>query len=414
MTATVLSLFTGAGGLDLGFHAAGLRTAAAVEMDPVACRTLRKNQSSEHPWEVLEGRIEDFPPEKVLSEAQLKPQAADVLIGGPPCQPFSKSGYWHSGDSARLSDPRAATLYEYLRLLRHAKPRAFLLENVAGIGYSGKSEGIRFLMDEVQRINDEEGTNYSFNAALLRATDFGVPQSRERVFIVGHIEGRRFEFPEPTHFGDDGPVKPNTRNRFRTAWDALGDLKGEPPDIEETPVRGKWADLLPSIPEGENYLWHTDRRGGLPLFGWRRRYWSFLLKLAKNLPSWTITAQPGPAIGPFHWESRRLARRELLALQTFPSAYKVEGSLADVQRQLGNAVPSALAEVLARAIRSQLLDHEGVSPNATLIPPAKREVPAAHPPAEVPKKYANLVGDHSPHPGTGKGYAAEKREASAA
>jgi hypothetical protein len=74
-------------------------------------------------------------------------------------------------------------------------------------------------------------------------------------------------------------------------------------DAQSLKVGGKWGDLLRSIPEGENYLWHTDRGGGLPLFGWRTRYWSFLLKLAKRLPSWTIQAQPGSAIGPFHWDT---------------------------------------------------------------------------------------------------------------
>ena len=83
--------------------------------------------------------------------------------------------------------------------------------------------------------------------------------------------------------------------------------------------------LLPSIPEGENYLWYTNRGGGLQLFGWRTRYWSFLLKLAKSLPSWTIQAQPGSAIGPFHWRSRKLTTREMCRLQT-PTAQLVEAA----------------------------------------------------------------------------------------
>src|SRR6185312_12245754 len=114
----------------------------------------------------------------------------------------------------------------------------------------------------------------------------------------------------------------------------------------EHQLRGKWADLLPSIPPGMNYLWHTDRGGGEPLFGWRRRYWSFLLKLAPDQPSWTIQAQPGPATGPFHWDNRRLTGREMARLQTFPDDIQITGSLADAQRQIGNAVPSLLAEVL--------------------------------------------------------------------
>ena len=96
------------------------------------------------------------------------------------------------------------------------------------------------------------------------------------------------------------------RAAHATAWDAIGEFSLRS-KADELKVRGQWADLLPSIPEGENYLWYTARKGGLPLFGWRTRFWSFLLKLAKDRPSWTIQAQPGPAIGPFHWENRMLS-----------------------------------------------------------------------------------------------------------
>src|SRR5262249_18489369 len=113
---------------------------------------------------------------------------------------------------------------------------------------------------------------------------------------------------------------------------------------------------LPSIPEGENYLWHTARGGGMPLFGWRTRYWSFLLKLAKDRPAWTIQAQPGPATGPFHWTNRRLSSQELCRLQTFPDGLQFDCGRNDVQRMLGNAVPSLVAEVIAREIRGQLLE----------------------------------------------------------
>ena len=144
------------------------------------------------------------------------------------------------------------------------------------------------------------------------------------------------------------------------------------------------------------------------LFGWRRRFWSFLLKLAKDRPAWTIQAQPGPAVGPFHWKSRRLSARELCRLQTVPDGYHVLGSLHAVQRQLGNAVPSALAEVLARAIRRQLLG-DNVAAEATLVPSPKRPIPPAEPVRPVPRKYRHLAGDHEAHPGTGRGYAASAR-----
>ena len=158
-------------------------------------------------------------------------------------------------------------------------------------------------------------------------------------------------------------------------------------------MRGRWADLLPSIPEGENYLWHTSRKGGMPLFGWRTRYWSFLLKLAKALPSWTIQAQPGPAIGPFHWDNRLLSVAEMAAIQTFPPGTRFVGSRNSVQRQIGNAVPSLLAEVVARAICEQFF-HSSYSNGPSLAVPPKRPIPPPQRVEPVAKKFHQLEGDH--------------------
>lgn len=397
----LISLYTGAGGLDLGFEAAGFQTAVAVEMDREAVATLRANRD----WPVLDRDIHTIPSEELLHAASLREGEAEALIGGPPCQPFSKSGYWASGDTLRLDDPRAGTLAAYLRVLRDTLPRSFLLENVPGLAYRQKSEGLDLIARTIHAINRERGTDYQLAVAKLNAADYGVPQIRERVFVVGHREGKPFTFPRPTH-GDEAsllePLLPRT-----TAWDALGDLDDD--ERPELRVRGKWADLLPSIPEGENYLWHTERGGGLRLFGWRRRYWSFLLKLAKAQPAWTIQAQPGPAVGPFHWKNRRLSGRELCRLQAMPDGYEVGGSLQSVQRQIGNAVPSALAEVLARAMRKQLLGERRVSLEATLLPERREPVPAPEPVRAVPKKFRDLVGEHEAHPGTGQGYAAQRR-----
>lgn len=409
---SVISLFTGAGGLDLGFHAAGLETAAAVELDRRCCETLNANKSRELSWEVINAPIEDVSSEALLAAAKLKVGEADVLIGGPPCQPFSKSGYWSKGDSGRLKDPRANTLAEFMRVLRETRPRAFLLENVSGLAYTGKEEGFRYLLDEIDRINAATATRYKVTAKVLNAAWYGVPQTRERIFLVGSREGREFKFPNGRFYDPETRQEPLLEDQqpFRTAWDALGDL-GDPVDLEETHVRGQWAELLPSIPEGLNYLHHTDRGKGLPLFGWRRRYWSFLLKLSKRRPAWTLTAQPGPAIGPFHWESRRLARAELMRLQTFPDGYRVAGTLAEVHRQIGNAVPSALAELLALEIRRQLLDEQVPQREPRLIPRKLPKVPSAEPTRPVPRKYRQLRGSHEPHPGTGMGYGAQRRAA---
>lgn len=400
----LISLYTGAGGLDLGFEAAGFQTAVAVEMDPEAVATLRHNRE----WPVIDRDIHTVTSQEILQTASLEPGEADALIGGPPCQPFSKSGYWVSGDTLRLDDPRAGTLAAYLRVLRDTLPKMFLLENVPGLAYQKKSEGLDLIQSTIKRINREHGTSYRIAVGRLNAADFGVPQLRERVFVIGHREGKDFSFPNPTHAPLEGEQLPLGLRAYATTWDALGDLEND--KSPELHLRGKWADLLPSIPEGENYLWHTERGGGLRLFGWRRRYWSFLLKLSKQLPSWTIQAQPGPAIGPFHWKNRRLSARELCRLQTIPDDFEVLGGISSVQRQLGNAVPSGLAESLARAMRRQLLQHK-IEMSLSLIPSPRRPIPEADPVRPVPSKYRELIGNHEAHPGTGKGFSASRRRA---
>lgn len=393
-----ISLFTGVGGLDYGFEAAGFETAVAVEFDRVACRTLQSNRPG---WRPICRDIHQVEVSELLSTAGLQTEEADVLIGGPPCQPFSKSGYWVRGDALRLKDPRATTLEAYLRILEGTRPRAFLLENVTGLAYASKQEGLNQILAGIDAINKRTGTRYKPYWQIVDAADYGVPQHRERVLIVGSRDGKPFRFPEPTH----GPDRPQS---YRTAWDAIGDLPAQPND-PSVKAGGKWAELLSSIPEGQNYLWHTERGGGLPLFGWRTRYWNFLLKLAKDRPSWTIQAQPGSATGPFHWANRRLTGLELCRLQTFPERLAFDCSRNEIQRLLGNAVPSLLAEVIAREIRRQLLGQPRASRSVKLMPPSRGAPPAPEPVKGVAPKFAALAGEHAPHPGEGLGNRAKQR-----
>ena len=386
VTRTVLSLFSGAGGLDYGFEAAGFETCLAAELNPDCCATLKANRD----WPVHEGDLLDVEPKELLREYGISTRP-DMLIGGPPCQPFSKAGFWANGEAARLKDPRAATLSAYLRFVEDLQPKAFLLENVAGMAFSGKDEGLTSFMRAIKRINKKTGSNYRPEHAVLNAADYGVPQVRHRLFEVAHREGLQFKFPDPLLAEKD----------HRTAWDAIGGLP-QPDDLDELGAGGKWSDLLPSIPEGANYLFHTPRGDGEPLFGWRTRYWSFLLKLAKSRPAWTIQAQPGPATGPFHWDNRRLSMRELCRLQTFPDGVRITGSVMSVHKQLGNAVPSLLAEVLARNIRKQFFGDK-VTLEPKLMPGSLGKAPAAKRKTPVPEKYLKNVGEVADHPGPGKG-----------
>jgi DNA (cytosine-5)-methyltransferase 1 len=139
-------------------------------------------------------------------------------------------------------------------------------------------------------------------------------------------------------------------------------LPGVPEDEEI--VDGQFAELAAEIPPGQNYLWHTSRYGGRDVFEWRSRYWTFLLRLDPDRPSTTLQAQPGPWVGPFHWENvpnaageqraRRLRLPEMLRIMTFPDDFVMVGSRADAQRQLGNAVPVELGKVVVRALMEQL------------------------------------------------------------
>jgi DNA (cytosine-5)-methyltransferase 1 len=407
---TVISLFSGAGGLDYGFEAAGFHVRVAHDFDRDSCETVRANRAHA----VICADIHDTSGDALLEAAKLERGDASILIGGPPCQPFSKSGYWTNGDSRRLNDPRARTLDAYMRCVKETLPEVFLLENVYGIRYSGKEEGLLFLEKMAQTINREVGTRYNLSWSVLNSADYGVPQVRERFFLVAHRDGGRFQFPAPTHCGDGANDEQlalkitEVRPPHVAAWHAIGSL--HPRRDVDLEMKGRWGRLLPTIPEGENYLWHTNRKGGRPLFGWRTRYWSFLLKLAKARPSWTLQAQPGPAIGPFHWENRRLSVEEMARIQTFPKNLRYAGSRVSLQRQLGNAVPSLLAEVLAREIARQFFGVRYDEP-PTLRVRKRGPIPPPEPVAKVPQEFLSLEGDHADHPGEGKGRAALKRAA---
>lgn len=400
---SVLSLFTGAGGLDLGLEAAGFEPVLCVEIDSDSRETLKCNRPG---WRLSDpGDIHQLEPRQLLRQTALKPRELQLLAGGPPCQPFSKSMYWTTGDAPRLRDPRARTLNAYLDVVETMLPEALLLENVKGLTFDRKDEGIRLLERGLRNINKEHQTAYAPQVITLNAAEYGIPQMRERVFVLASIDGRQIKMPEPSH--GEGPKK----EAFLTAWDAIGSLDIEPWP-SELDASGRWAKLLPTIPEGQNYLWHTPRNsgnGGEPLFGWRTRFWSFLLKLAKKQPSWTIQAEPGPATGPFHWKSRLLSIEELCRLQTFPREYMIVGSRRSAHRQVGNAVPSAIGELLGLEVRRQLFG-ERVRRSLRLLPERRSDCPPFEPVAPVSREYLKLRAEHSDHPGEGLGPAARRRE----
>ncbi len=144
-------------------------------------------------------RYHAIAPKDLLEQADLRIGDVELLAGGPPCQPFSKSGYWASGDSRRLDDPRSSTLRAYLRIVESALPRVVLLENVKGLAFHGKDEGLQLLETGFDGINRRNKTKYRLNLLHADAADYGVPQFRERVIIVASVDGREFRLPQPTH-----------------------------------------------------------------------------------------------------------------------------------------------------------------------------------------------------------------------
>lgn len=380
---TLLSAFTGAGGLDLGFELAGFRVIGCIEFDRDAARTIKLNRKH---WRLLEpGDINQLAPQLSLAEMSLEPGELDVLAGGPPCQPFSKAAQWTEKGMRGFADPRSDCLRAFLSLIERMMPRVVLIENVPGFA-SGPNSAVPLMESELSRINKLSGTSYYLQKREIDTAEFGVPQRRKRVILIARRDGEPFVWPEPTHAE---PV---------TAYDALARVRISCPPV----AKGRWGPLLPSIPEGQNYLWHTEFGGGRPLFGYRTRFWSFLLKLAKAEPAWTLSASPGPSTGPFHWENRPLAIEEMLRLQSFPTSWKVAGAYRNQVKQIGNATPPLLGEILGRALGEQVFGLSYKKPLELAIP-RRRRVPPPEEVREVPEQYRTLEGKHQRHPGTGKG-----------
>jgi len=343
-----VSLFSGCGGLDLGLQNAGFRILAGVDTDPFSAESHAINFPTA---KFFNGSIADFSEDRV-NELVGAPELADtdLLIGGPPCPPFSKSRFYRTDKPRAMNDPVGeVTISGYLETLRWLRPKMFLLENVAGMAFKPHAQTLNHILETAK------GYGYTCKTAVLNAADFGVPQIRQRFFIVGTLDGYSFEFPEPTHRSPESVEHPDLPV-WRTAGEAISDLDTEErADDEGHYAGGKHHDLLVQIPPGDNYLFFTAKRGHPnPQFEWRKRYWSFLLKLSPDMPSWTIQARRSNNMGPFHWRSRILRIEEVKRIQTFPDTWFLGGNVEQQWRQVGNAVPPLLAESLGKRIAESL------------------------------------------------------------
>ena len=372
----VISLFSGIGGLDMATERCGepslvqdgssepYRISVATDYDQKALDVFEQN-FPETP--TLCRDIRDIGSAELMDSAGVGVGQAALVVGGPPCSPFSKSGFWLR-EKRESRDPDASLLDEFVRVVRDCQPEGLVLENVQALTY--KTHQPRFL----RLLQGLEDAGYSVVSKVLMAADYGVPQLRRRVFVVGRRTSGPLVFPSASHSGwseRDRSIDLSL-TPYVTAKSAIGDLlPGEPEEGEV--AEGTYADHLVEIPPGENYLWHTERGGGRNEWRWRSRYWTFLLKLDPDRPATTIQAQPGPWVGPFHWETvetdagpraRRLRVPEVKRFMTFPDDFTISGKRADMQSQLGNAVPVELGKVVVRSLASSLghLRLGGVSP----------------------------------------------------
>ena len=327
---SVLSLFTGAGGLDLGFHKAGFDIKTCIEIEKKFCNTLEINKKYFKNSKIINKNVENIK----FNELEDK---YDFVIGGPPCQSFSASGYRKG-----LDDPRGNLFKSFIKILKRFKPKGFLFENVRGLLYANKG----FALNKIK--NEFEKCGYKLHVRLLNAADYGVPQLRERVFLLGS-QNEILKFPKPTHGSQSKLKKPHV-----SVIDAIKDIYD--PNEKVKPFGGMYGHLLPLVPEGENYSFFTSDKGyKKPIFKWRTKFSNFLYKCDRNKPCRTIQAQPGKYSGPFHWKNRKMNVEELKRLQTFPKDFKFNCGSSISLHQIGNSVAPKLSFKIAEAIKHQLL-----------------------------------------------------------
>lgn len=330
-----LSIFSGAGGLDIGFHDAGFQVETMLEIDERFVETLRLNADYFGAPKVLCDDVRNFYP--------TNKEPVDFIIGGPPCQTFSAAGRRASGVMG-TSDLRGTLFEQYVRLIKTLSPKGFIFENVYGLTGAENGEAWR----KIQNAFSEAGYNISYR--ILDAADYGVPQHRERLLLVGTKRGD-FLFPRPTH----GPDSMGHRSYY-PAIDAVSGVDLSKNDTASR-VNGRYGHLLEQIPPGLNYSFFTEKLGHhQPIFAWRSKFSDFLYKADPETPVRTIKAQGGQYTGPFHWENRPFSVDELKRLQTIPDNYRVAGGRQVAIHQIGNSVPPQLARILALAVLNQIFN----------------------------------------------------------
>lgn len=330
-----ISFFSGAGGLDIGAQLAGVKVISSLDLYSDSVETLKLNKYFEHTVhfdkDISEVSASDFT--EIIEKN--KPEKL-ILIGGPPCQPFSKAGYWVTNEKRKGHEDPRNMIGQYFRLIEELNPDGFILENVESILHPSNRPAV----ESIQSSMEELGYNYIM--LKMNAADYGIPQKRKRVFFLAtkkKIEGEI----EKTHGSEKDILKNPKLLPHERIIDWIAEFDKECYFDKSMETEGKYYEELRSVYPGKNYIALTEKAGHPnPKFVSGKRYWSFLLKLNPELPSWTIIASPGHWEGPFHWNNRRLSIKEAAAIQTFPEDYKFYGSIRSQRKQIGNAVPPLL------------------------------------------------------------------------
>ena len=319
----IISLFSGCGGLDLGFHQAGYQTLWANDINAWATKTFTHNFGNV----MHEGDIEEIDPyhDNTIPEC-------DLILGGFPCQDFSM--IWKRPG---LNGERGNLYKSFMRFIDAKKPKAFVAENVKGLLSANKNKAIETIIKDFENI----APGYLVKIQLYNFAEYGVPQFRERVLIVGIRKDTGFDFchPEPTHGTDKNP--------YVTVGEALKDVEKIRDNNEIMNSKPKTIEMLKLIPEGGNF---TDIPRDHPLYV-KGMISHVYRRINRNEPSKTIIAAGGGGTWGYHYpEPRPLTNRERARLQSFPDDFYFIGSIAEVRRQIGNAVPPAGVHALAKAL----------------------------------------------------------------
>lgn len=336
----VVELFAGAGGLALGLEKAGFEEAALVEIDKYACQTLRRNRPG---WNIIEDDIIKVA-ERGIRSYLPDGIEIDLLSGGYPCQAFS-----YAGHKMGLNDVRGTMFYYYAKILKELKPKIFLAENVRGLVSHDNGKTLQTMIEVFTSIG------YKVKWKVLKALDYNVAQKRERIVIIGVRNdldrNSTYKYPKPYEY------KPVLRDALKNV--PVSDGAKYPPKkakvLDLVPPGGYWRDLPDEIAKeymGSSYYSGGGRTGMARRIGW-------------DEPCLTLTCSPAQKQTErcHPDETRPFTTREYARIQSFPDEWIFEGSMSNVYKQIGNAVPVNLAKAIGLSIvdfLNKIEENEGI------------------------------------------------------